>query len=310
MRAHRVSVRFMAALGLLLAVVNPTVRLEAAEAPGLLSALADGGSSSRESRRQAIAALPLEKMAEPQRRAIEKALRATTLYRRLPVQTFACDADLFQFALENPESIVDIWRVLGISRLALDPAGPNQWRLADGYGTVGMLRLLHSERQTHNGTLIFHGRGAYSGSLSPKPLSGTCLLVVQHKPATPAADGRPRQQIQIDAFVDVDGMGLEIVTRTLQPLIVRSAASNLHEICLFLSTLSDAATKNPEGIVHLASRLTQIDPADRQSLAAIARAAGKDSPLAAATPDDARRLQTELAARWLSTDDLDELHRQ
>ncbi|MEI7782565.1 MAG: hypothetical protein WCJ18_11665, partial [Planctomycetota bacterium] len=115
----------MAALGLLLAVVNPTVRLEAAEAPGLLSALADGGSSSRESRRQAIAALPLEKMAEPQRRAIEKALRATTLYRRLPVQTFACDADLFQFALENPESIVDIWRVLGISRLALDPAGPN-----------------------------------------------------------------------------------------------------------------------------------------------------------------------------------------
>ncbi|MEI7781253.1 MAG: hypothetical protein WCJ18_04920, partial [Planctomycetota bacterium] len=101
-----------------------------------------------------------------------------------------------------------------------------------------------------------------------------------------------------------------IVTRTLQPLIVRSAASNLHEICLFRSTLSDAATKNPEGIVHLASRLTQIDPADRQSLAAIARAAGKDSPLAAATPDDARRLQTELAARWLSTDDLDELHRQ
>ena len=313
MRAHRVPARFVALIGLFLAAVAPTVRLKAAESaavPGLLSTLSDGGSSSRESRRQAIAALPLEKMAEPQRRAIEKALRATTLYRRLPAQTFVCDADLFEFAIESPESIVDIWRVLGISRLALDPAGPDQWRLADGYGTVGMLRLLHHERQSHKGTLVFHGRGAYTGSLAPKPLSGACLLIVQHKPAAPAADGRPRQQIQIDAFVDVDGMGLEIVTRTLQPLIVRSAASNLHEICLFLSTLSEAATENPEGVVHLASRLTRTTPEDRQSLAMIARTAGKNSPLAAATPDDAQRLQTELAARWLSTDDLDDMHRQ
>jgi hypothetical protein len=105
-------------------------------------------------------------------------------------------------------------------------------------------------------------------------------------------------------------MGLEIVTRTLQPLIVRSAASNLHEICLFLSTLSEAATENPEGVVHLASRLTRTTPEDRQSLAMIARTAGKNSPLAAATPDDAQRLQTELAARWLSTNDLDDMHRQ
>ena len=32
------------------------------------------------------------------------------------------------FALDKPETIVDIWRLLGISRLALDPIGPEQWR--------------------------------------------------------------------------------------------------------------------------------------------------------------------------------------
>jgi hypothetical protein len=302
-------------MGLLLAVaaVAPATPGRAAESPAvpsLLPAFTDGGSSSREARRQAIEALPLDRMTEPQRRAVEKALRSTTLYRRLPVQTFTCDKDLLAFALDNPESIVDIWRVLGISRLALDPAGPAQWRLADGYGTVGMLRLLHRERRGDRVTLVFHGRGAYSGSLAPKPLSGTCLLVVRHQPTAPAADGRERQQILIDAFLDMDGVGLEIVTRSLQPLIVRSAASNLHEICLFMATLSEAATDNPEGIVHLASRLTRTDPEDRQSLARIARSAGKDSPLAAATPDDAVRLQTELAARWLSTDQLDEVHRR
>ncbi|MFN5756630.1 MAG: hypothetical protein ACK54F_12240 [Planctomycetia bacterium] len=315
MRAHQLPARAVVSCGFLiaLAAVAPAARLRAAEAPqtpGLLPAFSDGGSSSREARRQAIDCLPLEQMTEPQRQAVEKALRSTTLYRKLPVQTLTCDTDLFDFALANPESIVDIWRVLGISRLVLDPAGHAQWRLADGYGTVGMLRLLHHARRGHKGTLVFHGRGAYSGPLAPKPLSGTCLLVVQHEPVTPAADGRQRQQIRIDAFLDVDGVGLEIVTRSLQPIIVRSAASNLHEICLFMSTLSEAATENPEGIVHLASRLTRTDPEDRQALATIARAAGKNSPLAAATPADAERLQTELAARWLSTDELDQVHRR
>jgi hypothetical protein len=315
MRAHRLPARVVVSMGFLvaLAAAAPAARLRAAEspaAPGLFPAFSDGGSSSREARRQAIEALPLKQMTEPQRRAVEQALRSTTLYRKLPVQTLTCDTDLFEFALDNPESIVDMWRVLGISRLVLDPAGPAQWRLADGYGTVGMLRLLHHARRGQQGTLVFHGRGAYSGPLAPKPLSGTCLLVVQHEPVAPAADGRQRQQIRIDAFLDVDGVGLEIVTRSLQPLIVRSAASNLHEICLFMSTLSEAAVENPEGIVHLASRLTRTDPEDRQSLAKIARAAGKNSPLAAATPADAERLQTELAARWLSTDELDQVHRR
>jgi hypothetical protein len=314
MRLHQLPARAVVSFGFLiaLALAAPAARLRAAESPqqpGLLPAFSDGGSSSREARRQAIEALPLDQMTEPQREAVEKALRSTTLYRKLPVQTLTCDTDLFEFALANPESIVDIWRVLGISRLVLDPAGPSQWRLADGYGTVGMLRLLHHARRGHKGTLVFHGRGAYSGPLAPKPLSGTCLLVVQHEPAADD-DGRQRQRIRIDAFLDVDGVGLEIVTRSLQPLIVRSAAANLHEICLFMSTLSEAAVKNPEGIVHLASRLTRTDPEDRQSLAAIARAAGKNSPLAAATPADAERLQTELAARWLSTDELDQVHRR
>ena len=137
-------------LAVALAAAAPAARLRAAESPavpGLLPAFSDGGSSSREARRQAMEALPMEQMTEPQRRAVEKALRSATLYRRLPVQTFTCDKDLFEFALANPESIVDIWRVLGISRLVLDPAGAAQWRLADGYGTVGTLRLLHHGRR-------------------------------------------------------------------------------------------------------------------------------------------------------------------
>jgi hypothetical protein len=277
----------------------------------------DTGSSSRESRRRALEALPLNRIPEPQRKAIEPCLRSATLYRRLPVETVACDAELLNFALARPEAIVDIWRVLGISRLSLDPVGPRQWKLSDGYGTTGVLRLVHQERQGRGGLLVFHGRGVYTGPLSPKNLTGSCVLLVRHGPAMPAVDGRERQMIQIDSFLDMDGVGLEIVTRTLQPIIVRSAASNLHEICLFMTTLSDSARTNPEGVAQLAGRLQQTDAADRQTLATIARRAAH--PAANALPQGARRdaadmaaadrLQTELAARWLSTDELDRIQR-
>jgi hypothetical protein len=270
----------------------------------------DYGSSSREARRRAVAAMPLDRMAEPHRRSVEACLRATTLYRRLPVETVVCDAELLDFALAKPEAIVDIWRVLGISRLTLDPVGVGQWRLADGYGTVGVLRLVHSERQGRGGLLVFHGRGAYAGPLSPKNLTGSCVLLVRYAPAMPAVDGRERQTIQIDSFLDMDGMGLEIVTRTLQPLIVRSAAANLHEICLFMSTLSESARSNPEGVAQLAGRLSQTAPADRQTLATIARQAGQPGAADRVDVAAADRLQTELASRWLSTDDLDRLQRK
>lgn len=260
--------------------------------------LADGGSSTEAARREALEALPLDRLPEPNRRAVDACLRATTLYRRLPTKTFACDGDLLAFSLRKPETIVDIWRVLGISRLSLDPAGPQQWRLDDGYGTVGSLRLVHAERHGASGTLVFHGRGAYTGPLAPKTLSGSCVVLVRHAAAGAAADGRPRQTVTVDAFLDMDGRGLEIVTRTLQPLIVRSASSNLHEICLFMTSLSAAAKSNPEGVVRLIGRLPRTDPADKQALAGIARAVGRDVVRPVGGVDE-ERLSTELAARWL-----------
>jgi hypothetical protein len=277
----------------------------------------DWGSSSRHARQRAEAALPLEQMAAADRRAIEASLQSTTLYRRLPVELFSCDGDLLSFGLEKPETIVDIWRLLGISRLSLDPVGPEQWRLADGYGTVGLLRLAHRERRADGGVLIFHGRGAYTGPLSPKNLTGNCVLMVRYREAEPMTDGRQRQAVQIDAFLDMDGIGLEIVTRTLQPLIARSAAANLHEICLFMASLSDAAMSNPEGVATLAGRLQHTTAADRQALASIARrAAGRrgnpkeTTPPATMKPADNERLTVDLAARWLPSAELTPAQRQ
>ena len=290
-----------AAMGLLTAWGTVST-VPAVEPSTVISPLAavfgDGGSSGREARESARKALPLERFDGADRKAAEKILRNPTLYRRLPVETFTCDRALLDFSLDKPEVVVDIWRVLGISRLSLEPTAPRQWRMSDGWGTVGTLRQLHHERAPEGGTLVLLGQGGYTGPLAPQPLSGACLLLVRYRPTTPGRDGAPRHTMQVDAFLDADGVGLEAVTRTLQPLIARSSASNLHEICLFMSSLTLSAAENPEGVARLAARLSKISPPDRLTLAALARDIGTGAP-PAVDAIAADKLPSKLASRWL-----------
>jgi hypothetical protein len=245
--------------------------------------------------------VPLDRIPEQQRKVVEQCLRSATLFRHLPAETVTCDPALLEFVLAKPEVLVDLWRTLGISRLALDPAGPGQWRMSDGYGTTGIVRLLHQERTPRGGMLVFHGRGGYTGPLAPRQLTGSCLVVVRHAALEPDVQGRPRQAVQIDAFLDVDGLGLEIVTRTLQPLIIRSAAANLHEICLFMSQFSAAGQRNPAGVARLAERMSRTAPADRRTLA---RLASGTQPSRSQPPVAPEEMQAELASRWLPAEQL------
>lgn len=253
----------------------------------------DGGSSSREAREAAIRSLPLERFAEADRRDVERVLRQPTLFRRLPAESFTCDRELLEFALSKPEVVVDVWRVLGISRLSLDPTGARSWRMSDGWGTEGTLRMVHHERTAEGGTVVLLGKGGYTGPLAPQPLTGSCVVLLRHERSA-APD---RHTMQVDAFLDADGIGLEVVTRTLQPLICRSSATNLHEICLFMSSLSSSAAENPEGVARLAGRLSKVDPADRKTLADMARRLGRQG--GPADPIATEKLPAKLASRWL-----------
>jgi hypothetical protein len=272
-------------------------------------AVADAGSSSRDVRKRAEDAVPLARMGAEERAIAEQAIARTTLYRRLPAASVACDAALIDFVLQKPEALVDVWRVLGISRLALDPTGPARWRLSDGYGTVGTVRLLHQERHDRGGLYVFHGRGAYEGPLAPRQLTGSCLVVVRHTTGPLAAGGRPRQTVHLDAFLDVDGIGLEIVTRTLQPLIVRSAATNLHEISLFMTQFAAAAARNPAAVARIAERMTRTDPADRRTLVVLASGRDGGTVAAATRTPAAEDVQAELAARWMPAEQLEATRR-
>lgn len=256
------------------------------------------GSSGRSARQEALDALSQVRMPRENAELVRQCVRSTTLYRRLPTQEFDCHPDLLAFALEHPEGIVDIWRVLEISHLTLDPAGPDQWRMADGYGTVGTMRMLSRSGTDERGVLVMHGRGGYAGPFAPKPLTGNCIVLLRYDYDNARGASGNRVCLKTDAFLDVDGLGLELVTRTLHPLIVSTAGWNVHEICLFMGHLSRTASENPMGVERLSARLTGIAPDQRQQLAMAARRAGgvRNDTDTDTEPTIARRL----ASRWMT----------
>lgn len=285
--------------GILCTVANFAGAAEQPSAETIPTAMAAAGDAARDSWRTTLAELPAHRMTAEDRGLIEHFKRATTLHRRMPVETIHCDAALLDFVLAKPETLVDVWRALGISRVSLDPTGPGRWRLEDGYGTEGSVRLVHQERGPTGNTMVFHGRGGYSGPLTPKALTGSCLIVLRHHESVLA--GRVAQKLEVEAFLDVDGLGLEIVTRTLQPLVARSTATNVHEICLFVDQLASAARRNPAGMATLAEQLPRTGAVDRRMLAALA--SGRQVP--SAKTASAEEVTEELAARWMTADDLD-----
>jgi hypothetical protein len=71
----------------------------------------------------------------------------------------------------------------------------------------------------------------------------------------------------LDAFVDLDNVGAEILAKTLHPLIGKTADHNLTETVRFIGQLSRASELNGPGVERLAAKLTNVDPAVRQTFA-------------------------------------------
>ena len=70
-------------------------------------------------RDEAMRAIPWKQIAEPQRRKLQYVVQNASMYRRLPTRVIDCDPDLFTFLLQHPEVVVDVWQMMGVSRVTL-----------------------------------------------------------------------------------------------------------------------------------------------------------------------------------------------
>ena len=264
------------------------VALAAAISAGSVSAETPAaGSNSRSARNDALQAIPLDAMDAEARQKATTVVNQTSIFRRLPLQVVDCDPRYFIFLLRHPEVIVSIWKRMDATHMTFERLGPERFRAEDGAGTVGRIEFLYGDHQTH----VLYAEGAYEGPLTARPVRANCLLVLRSE-YVPHENGRYYIANQMDMFIDVKNVGVELIAKTFQNMIGKATDVNFIETANFVSKLSRVTEKNGPGVQRMAAQLKGVHAETRQQFAdhanRVYHAAQKRQPGLSTTATDAR----------------------
>ncbi len=226
--------------------------------------------SSRQARDEAVRSIPLDKLAAQDKARIVATLNSNGIFRRLPVQVTECDPDLYLFLVRHPEVVVNIWEVMQISNVALNRTGNDTFKATDGAGTLCDVKFCYSDHETQ----VIYAEGSYDGPLFRKPVNARCVFLLKSGYMR-ETNGRYYVTSRMDTFIDIDHAGVEMLAKTLQPLVNRAADYNFVETAAFLSQISRTSEVNPLGVGRLSRKLTKLEPEVRERFAELSLEVGR-----------------------------------
>lgn len=245
-------------------------------------------SSSRAARDDAMRAIPWEQLSPDARQKVQWVLANTSVFRRLPIRIIQCDPDLYLFLVHNPDVVVNIWEVLGVSHLAMRRRGPNTYQVTDDIGTVGTLEFLYRSRDLQLGYVD----GTYNGPMFGHRIRGRGLMLLRSHYVR-EADGRCLITSQLDAFMNIEPGGAEFLTKTFQPVVGKIADTNFQQSLGFLACVCRTAEVNQAGMTRLAAKLGRVPPEVRQRLAELSQLVAQRASQIALTEGDTPALDPD-----------------
>ena len=225
-----------------------------------------GATNSRMAREDATRSVPFAKLDSELAPKIKRVIAKPSVFRRLPVQVIDSDPKMFHFLLNNPEVIVNIWQVMGITKVRMTRTGPNTYEASDGNGAKGDVHIAYSNQDTQ----VIYCEGIYDGPMFPKPLRAQCVLVVKAG-FVQETNRRYYVTARCDAFIHFEHMGLELLAKTFQPMVNKSADINFVETAAFVSTVSRTSELKPTGMAKLGNRLQNVSPEVREEFITVSQ---------------------------------------
>lgn len=251
--------------------------------PALASDPKPEGSSSHDAKQQALRQIPLQLLSEQARQKLTPVLDSPSIFRRMPSQNIESDPELFAFMVRHPEIIVNIWDIMGVTNVSVDRQSQFIFRGNDGAGTDCQAELIYGSDQVH----IYYGNGSYDGTLTARELKGRCVCILHGQPVKQPS-GRTIMVGQMDIFLKLDNLGVDLLARTIGPFVGKTADYNFIESAKFLGQISRAAERNPAAIQELASQMTKIHPNVRDEFMQVAaRVAARNTQYTSAANEPA-----------------------
>lgn len=211
------------------------------------------GTSSSAARKEAIAALPVEKLSPENRQKVEAVVKSVSFYRRLPQLTFPVDPAVYQYFLAHPDAAVSIWRAMKISKLEMWQTGRYDYEADTKDGSVGALEVLHEATDKH----IVVCEGLYKSPLLSKPIEAKSLLMLQAS-FSRDADGVIYVTHKADLFVSFPSQTVDVVSKIISPLTISMTDRTFSEVSLFLKMMSLAMARRPDWVEQIAGKMDGV----------------------------------------------------
>jgi hypothetical protein len=225
-------------------------------------------------KREAIAAIPFDQLGEEAYAKLWGVVSRPSLYRRMPPTVIPADPDLYVFLVRHPEVIVNMWDLMGITKVTISRNADYVFDASDGAGTDSRVELIYGDPNLH----VLYAEGSYKGALFKKSIRGRCVLVLRSDYAK-AQDNNTYVTSRLDVFLQIDNVGAELIAKALHPLVGSTADQNFVESVKFVGQVTKAAETRPQRLQQLTQRLTKISPPVRQQFSALAAIANKRAQL-------------------------------
>jgi len=188
-----------------------------------------------------------------------------------------CDPKMFTYLSKNPETLVEIWRKLDITRIELQRQSENSFRLADNSGTTGKLIIVEQncDDRAQNRIVMF-AEGAYEGKPFHRPVRAQCVLLLRSG-SMKETNGRDFVAVRLDSFIRIERASIELLAKVVHPLVGKTADRNFSDTLQFISSFSHAAETRPATIERLVSDLPHVSPESQDALIQIAYQCGSQS---------------------------------
>ena len=223
------------------------------------------GTNSRAARKEAQRAIPYNQLKNETRNKLKPIVDKPSIYRRLPITSIDVDPDMFLFLIRQPEVVVNIWQLMGVTQMTVERTGPYKFLTNDGAGAISNVELIYGTNNKH----IYYAEGDYSGPLLKRKLKGRAVMVLNTEYSY-GPGGKPMTTNSLDVFLKVENATVNLVAKTLNPIIGPTADHNFVESLKFLQRLNETTESNGTGVQRMAYRLTSLTDSVRDQFIQVA----------------------------------------
>ena len=93
----------------------------------------------------------------------------------MPIEVVPCDPELYVFLVRYPEIVVNMWQLMGVTKVTMKRTGSYAYDAQDGAGTVSQVELVYGTREKH----LFLAKVIMKARCLPGRVTGRCALLLQ-----------------------------------------------------------------------------------------------------------------------------------